>query len=56
MILRRVVDVHLLDLPDGVRDEMHLDVVEPHSLVFGVRPREARVVGLVRDPDHVHLR
>jgi hypothetical protein len=33
-VLWRVVDVHLLDLADRVGDEVNLDVVEPHPLVF----------------------
>src|SRR5919206_856616 len=52
VVLRRVVDVHLLDLPDRVGHEVHLDVVEPNALVVVRRAREAAVVRLVADLDH----
>ena len=52
VILWRVVHVHLLDLPGGVRDEVDLDVVEPDAFVFTLRSNKAAVVGLVADLDH----
>src|SRR5262245_25651243 len=50
--LRRIVDVHLLDLAGWVGDQVNLEVVEPDALVLVVRPHEAAVVGLVGDLDH----
>src|SRR5205823_6614952 len=52
VILRRLVDVHLLHLPDRMGHQVDLDVVEPHAFVLARRPRETAVVGLVRDLDH----
>jgi hypothetical protein len=52
VILRRIVGVHLLDLSDGVRHEVDLDVVEPDAFVFARRPSKAAVVLLVGDLDH----
>ena len=52
VVLRRVVDVCLLDLAGRVRDEVSLQVLEPDSLVLAVRADEAAVVGCVRDLDH----
>jgi hypothetical protein len=52
VVLRRIVHVRLLDLPDGVGDRVDLDVVEPDALVLVVRSHEAAVVGLVGDLDH----
>jgi hypothetical protein len=43
------VRVHLLDLTDGMRDEVDLDVVEPNPLVFIGRADEAAAVALVAD-------
>jgi len=51
VILRRIVYVHLLHLPDWMRLEVNLDVIEPDFLVFIVRPDKAAVVGLVGDLD-----
>jgi hypothetical protein len=39
--------VHRLDLPDGVRHEVDLDVVEPDAFVFAQRPGKAAVVALI---------
>ena len=52
VVLRRVVGMRLLHLAHRVRDEMDLDVVEPHAFVLVRRPSEAAVVVLVGDLDH----
>ena len=51
VVLRRVVHVHLLHLPDGVSHEVDLDVIEPDALVIVRWSDEAAVVELVADLD-----
>jgi hypothetical protein len=55
VILRGVVYMHLLHLPDRVGHEVNLDVVEPDAFVLSCGSDEAAVVGLAADLDHRSL-
>jgi hypothetical protein len=47
VVLWRVVHVHLFDLPDRMRNDVDLNVIEPDSFVFICRLRKGAVVALV---------
>ena len=55
MILRRVVHVHLLDLPYRVGNEVNFYMIEPDAFVFTSGSDKAAVVRLVADLDHRFL-